>query len=130
MKAIIINDAVQLPGIPITAQGFGRVHLQNSINMLKEKIDADKRYVFFGRIISANSMLHAGRGSCLEYNADVDICYRKISTGYSTGPSLEQGGSHEFIIDIPKSINDAPTGSSQLLNKEVTFKIMLAYSGS
>ena len=42
VKALIINGAVHLNGIPTTAQGFSRVHLQNSIDMLKEKVGDDK----------------------------------------------------------------------------------------
>ena len=42
VKVFIVNGAVHLNGIPTTAQSFGRVHLQNSIDMLKEKVGDDK----------------------------------------------------------------------------------------
>ena len=52
------------------------------------------------------------------------------STGYIVGPALEQDGSHEFTIEIPKTSSDTHNGSEQLLSKGVTFKITLAYTGS
>jgi len=34
IKALIINGAVSLPGVPMEAQGFGRVNLKNSVAMV------------------------------------------------------------------------------------------------
>ena len=44
IKALLINGAVKLPGLSLSAQGFGRVHLQKSINMLKEGTIEGSRY--------------------------------------------------------------------------------------
>lgn len=58
VKALLINGAVCLPGIPMTAQGFGRVNLQHSIDMMKEKVNDDKRYEHLDVSQTPCSILH------------------------------------------------------------------------
>ena len=68
VKALLINGAVRLPGIPTAAQGFGRVHLQQSIDMMKKKHVISTRYLFL-RTLANNPDF----GYSFESNADCDL---------------------------------------------------------
>ena len=126
VKALLINGAVSLPGIPVAAQGFGRVQLQHSIDMLKGNVGDGKRYTCPEDFTSAYSAFAAKPS---EVTADCDICGSRENTGYLIGPPQEQSGRYEFTIDIPNTMNSDTSGSSQAFNKGVAFKITLVYTG-
>jgi serine protease AprX len=46
IKALIINGAVPLPGVPMEAQGFGRVNLKNSVAMATAAMHSGDRPLF------------------------------------------------------------------------------------
>ena len=86
IKALIINGADKLPGVDIEAQGFGRVNLRSSVDMLQSPpVKADG-------ISSSGKALPAAGGALM-------------------GLPLKQGEKLEFLIH-PDDV--APAGESEL----------------